>query len=304
MPPTLPPQLVMPDQDRVVTVRENARFQVGRPGRGGGGKGARVEGGGCLCVCVGGGVRGEGGRALRGGAPRRGGWGARVRAWVQLRQPVPCRGRKSPPPRSGFPRLPCVPPTPGLPNTQNNPRNPPQPPSPPRQGFLDVYAPAPPPRTLLAPPRPPPPRARAHTHKHTTHHHQTPPRQGFPDFYVLAGHGENPHQKAVQNGCVSTRYKQIGNAVAPPVAAALGRCLLLAAAGPGLAPPMDVPVVPVPDPDMVWVSDHHSSSSNCDVIIVIIISMGSKLQGHSTAQNHGMRISPPPRPALTPTWPE
>jgi hypothetical protein len=39
---------------------------------------------------------------------------------------------------------------------------------------------------------------------------------------------------------------QIGNAVAPPLAAALGRCLLLAATEDA---PVGVPVVSVPDPE-------------------------------------------------------
>ncbi|MEW5314140.1 MAG: hypothetical protein WDW38_005659 [Sanguina aurantia] len=59
--------------------------------------------------------------------------------------------------------------------------------------------------------------------------------QGFPDYYA--------------NGCVATRYKQMGNAVAPPMASALGRCLLLAASG--VRTPFDIPVVPVPDAAMV-----------------------------------------------------
>jgi hypothetical protein len=40
-------------------------------------------------------------------------------------------------------------------------------------------------------------------------------------------------------------HLQIGNAVAPPLAAALGRCLLLAATEDA---PVGVPVVSVPDP--------------------------------------------------------
>lgn len=60
--------------------------------------------------------------------------------------------------------------------------------------------------------------------------------------------------KKSQDGCVSTRYKQVGNAVAPPMACALGRCLVLAAAGREHAPTNDHMVIPVRDPDMIYVS--------------------------------------------------
>lgn len=46
---------------------------------------------------------------------------------------------------------------------------------------------------------------------------------------------------------------QVGNAVAPPMAAALGRCLLVAITatlrGEG-SPPVDQPVISTPDPDI------------------------------------------------------
>lgn len=67
---------------------------------------------------------------------------------------------------------------------------------------------------------------------------------------MFVGDGLKPDKR--NDGCIATRYKQIGNAVAPPVAGALGRCLLLAAALP--APIEDIPVVPVPDPEMTAVS--------------------------------------------------
>ncbi|MEW5305299.1 MAG: hypothetical protein WDW36_007850 [Sanguina aurantia] len=73
--------------------------------------------------------------------------------------------------------------------------------------------------------------------------------QGFPDYYVLTGDGIDPATHNQANGCVATRYKQMGNAVAPPMASALGRCLLLAASG--VRTPFDIPVVPVPDAAMV-----------------------------------------------------
>eukprot|EP00210_Caulerpa_lentillifera_P002810 g2684.t1 len=55
--------------------------------------------------------------------------------------------------------------------------------------------------------------------------------QGFPDYYVFVGTERDDAKKRTLSrlNCIDNRYKQIGNAVAPPVAAALGRCLLLAA---------------------------------------------------------------------------
>lgn len=55
----------------------------------------------------------------------------------------------------------------------------------------------------------------------------------------------------------------MGNAVCPMVASALGRCLVLAAAG---AAPSNVEqaVVSVPDPDYVQVSRHASTQSGTD----------------------------------------
>ena len=51
---------------------------------------------------------------------------------------------------------------------------------------------------------------------------------------------------------VLVRYQQMGNAVCPMVASALGRCLALAAVGE--APEsLEQAVVPVPDPDFVQV---------------------------------------------------
>lgn len=54
------------------------------------------------------------------------------------------------------------------------------------------------------------------------------------------------------NVCGGVRYQQMGNAVCPMVASALGRCLALAAVGE--APEsLEQAVVPVPDPDFVQV---------------------------------------------------
>lgn len=71
--------------------------------------------------------------------------------------------------------------------------------------------------------------------------------KGFPDYYVFVGTERKDAKKRTLSrlNCIDNRYKQIGNAVAPPVAAALGknsihkpyltspsgRCLLLAASG-------------------------------------------------------------------------
>lgn len=57
--------------------------------------------------------------------------------------------------------------------------------------------------------------------------------QGFPDYYVFVGTEREDVKKRTLSrlNCIDNRYKQIGNAVAPPVASALGRCLLLAATG-------------------------------------------------------------------------
>ncbi|CAD7697402.1 unnamed protein product [Ostreobium quekettii] len=73
--------------------------------------------------------------------------------------------------------------------------------------------------------------------------------QGFPDYYTLVGtHGSNSKLKSLSRPeYIESRYCQIGNAVAPPVAAAMGRCLTLAASGE--ADPMR-PVVAVPDQEM------------------------------------------------------
>lgn len=67
--------------------------------------------------------------------------------------------------------------------------------------------------------------------------------QGFPDWWVFVGLGTA--QNARRLGSISERYKQVGNAVAPPVASALGRCLLLAV-GKSVDPKLHV--VCTPDP--------------------------------------------------------
>lgn len=51
----------------------------------------------------------------------------------------------------------------------------------------------------------------------------------------------------VRSKSVAERYQQMGNAVSPLVATALGRCLVLAAVG---RPMGGAAVVPVPDPEL------------------------------------------------------
>jgi len=69
--------------------------------------------------------------------------------------------------------------------------------------------------------------------------------QGFPDNHVLCGKVPLGSKRWVRNPGVKQRYQQMGNAVSPAVAAALGRCLALAAIGE--SPPGE-PVIAVPDP--------------------------------------------------------
>lgn len=59
------------------------------------------------------------------------------------------------------------------------------------------------------------------------------------------------------------RYQQIGNAVSPCVASALGRCLALAAAG-VVTPDLDHAVVPVPDPQLIKVLTFSSHCAACE----------------------------------------
>eukprot|EP00803_Ostreobium_quekettii_P001655 evm.model.scf_49.18 EVM.evm.TU.scf_49.18 scf_49:167968-179229(+) len=72
--------------------------------------------------------------------------------------------------------------------------------------------------------------------------------QGFPDYYVFVGSYKRRRLggSLIENVSVSSRFKQIGNSVVPAVAAALGRCLLLAAAG--RSDPME-PIAAVLDPE-------------------------------------------------------
>jgi hypothetical protein len=77
--------------------------------------------------------------------------------------------------------------------------------------------------------------------------------QGFPDYFVLAGISHPGQDTWVRNKCLTERYQQMGNAVSPLVADAMGRCLALAARG--LCPPGDfVLAVPSPEYEQVGVA--------------------------------------------------
>ncbi|KAL0040722.1 hypothetical protein WJX79_003028 [Trebouxia sp. C0005] len=74
--------------------------------------------------------------------------------------------------------------------------------------------------------------------------------QGFPDYFALVGLGNQQAGRYYRNATLDDRYQQMGNAVSPCVASALGRCLLLAAVAE--APPdVDHAVVAVPDPELL-----------------------------------------------------
>ncbi|KAL6746411.1 hypothetical protein V8C86DRAFT_2944009 [Haematococcus lacustris] len=70
--------------------------------------------------------------------------------------------------------------------------------------------------------------------------------QGFPDSWVFVGMQAGVR---AQTGSLPSRYRQVGNAVAPPMAAALGRCLLAAIHATG-ASAVDQPLVKTKDPEM------------------------------------------------------
>jgi hypothetical protein len=50
--------------------------------------------------------------------------------------------------------------------------------------------------------------------------------QGFPDYWALVGMDSGKNSGSNRSGSVSSRYAQIGNAVAPPVARKLGLALI------------------------------------------------------------------------------
>lgn len=87
--------------------------------------------------------------------------------------------------------------------------------------------------------------------------------QGFPDYFSLAGISHPGQESWVRNKCLTERYQQMGNAVSPLVADAMGRCLALAARG--NAPVGDfIVAVPSPEYERVGVpSMQHVPSSSC-----------------------------------------
>lgn len=76
--------------------------------------------------------------------------------------------------------------------------------------------------------------------------------QGFPDYWALVGKCSASKGYSKHFWGATARYLQMGNAVAPPVASALGRCLVLAA---GKEAPDRVPVVCVPDPELIMAEE-------------------------------------------------
>ncbi|WIA09890.1 hypothetical protein OEZ85_010104 [Tetradesmus obliquus] len=79
--------------------------------------------------------------------------------------------------------------------------------------------------------------------------------QGFPAYHVFAALPSSGSRKPAAS-LVNQRYDQVGNAVSPLMAAALGRCFLAAAAG--RAPPGQA-VLRLPDP--AWRAPHMAHSN-------------------------------------------
>ena len=83
--------------------------------------------------------------------------------------------------------------------------------------------------------------------------------QGFPDYFALAASTLGTGQKFnshVRSDCITDRYTQMGNAVSPLVAAALGRCCIRAASR--LYPEdRDQFIIPAPDPEYDEVRCNH-----------------------------------------------
>lgn len=95
------------------------------------------------------------------------------------------------------------------------------------------------------------------------------------------------------------RYQQMGNAVSPCVASALGRCLALAAAG-AVAPDLDHAVVPVPDPQLIKVV---TLSSRCAAFKPMLCLMYAKLLSSMQADLCDRMTSPPaPPPPPQGSW--
>ncbi|KAI3428460.1 hypothetical protein D9Q98_007286 [Chlorella vulgaris] len=70
--------------------------------------------------------------------------------------------------------------------------------------------------------------------------------QGFPDYHVLLAKPKTSTSRFIRNPNLTQRFQQMGNAVCPQVAAALGRCLALASLH---QTPSGAMLVSVPDPE-------------------------------------------------------
>ena len=75
--------------------------------------------------------------------------------------------------------------------------------------------------------------------------------QGFPDYFTFVGLGTNKNSSWVRHNSLTQRYQQLGNAVSPLVADALGRCLATAAVGKA---PVGAFVITAPSPELDRVS--------------------------------------------------
>ncbi len=71
--------------------------------------------------------------------------------------------------------------------------------------------------------------------------------QGFPDYFTFVGLGKDKNTSWVRHNSLVMRYQQLGNAVSPLVADALGRCLAQAAVGKA---PVGAFVISTPCPEL------------------------------------------------------
>ncbi|EFN55234.1 hypothetical protein CHLNCDRAFT_52630 [Chlorella variabilis] len=76
--------------------------------------------------------------------------------------------------------------------------------------------------------------------------------KGFPDYHVLLAKPKLSTKRFAGNPNIKQRFQQMGNAVSPQVAAALGRCLALAAVH---ASPPEEMLIAVPDPEYELLSE-------------------------------------------------
>lgn len=88
--------------------------------------------------------------------------------------------------------------------------------------------------------------------------------QGFPDYFTfvgLGGPGNSKNSSWVRHNSLGIRYQQLGNAVSPLVADALGRCLAQAAVGKA---PVGAFVISTPSPELDRVSHCLLNGQNGD----------------------------------------